>query len=194
MDVLEFYLSLESHQSRLSTDIGQRFYYVPQDTIRKLKGEFEEDRRLLQQSLAVMDDLERIPFLFLVTPMETESTYFLVMFDYIHEKALILGRKGLHGPDFHKDFAEWESWNGLALWRKIYASLIRPGSEDLEREPTFYETDLILVTNSMQSMYKPKLTSFLARLSFRPGYLRVCAASPGLQMELGPVYILSNNA
>jgi hypothetical protein len=74
--VLDFFLSLESHQSQLSTDLKKRFYYLSQDTIGNLTGELEDKKGLLQQSLKIIDENTlRCPFLFLVTPQLATTTY-----------------------------------------------------------------------------------------------------------------------
>ena len=146
--VLDFFLSLESHQSQLSTDFRKRFYYLSQDAIGNLTGELEDKMGLLQKSLTIIDENTlSCPFLFLVTPQTATPTYFLVMFDFREENALILGHCGLSGPDFRKTYGEWESWKGRTLWQNIYSALIRPGFEERETEPTVYETDLIPVRN-----------------------------------------------
>jgi hypothetical protein len=117
------------------------FYYLPQDTIRKLTGESQKDETLLRQSLGITaENIIPAPFLLLTT--QSTNIYFLVMFDFCQEKVLILGRRGLCAADFNKSYAEWESWNGDVLWRKISNALSWPG---LEREPNVYETDLIPV-------------------------------------------------
>jgi len=83
------------------------------------------------------------------------------MFDFREKKALILGHRGLSGPNFHnKVYGEWDSWKGRALWQNVYKALIRPGFEELEIEPTAYETDLILVVKSIPLMYKTNSNSF----------------------------------
>jgi hypothetical protein len=146
--VLDFFLSLESHQSQLSTDFRKRFYYLSQDVISNLTGELEDKKWLFQKFLTIIDENTlSCPFLFLVTPQTATPTYFLVMFDFREENALILGHHGLSGPDFHKTYGEWESWKGRALWQNIYSALIRPGFEQREKEPTVYKTDLIPVRN-----------------------------------------------
>jgi hypothetical protein len=156
--VLDFFLSLESYQSQLSTDFRKRFYYLSQDAINNLTGEFGHGQRLLQQSLTTIDEnTASCPFLFLVT---APTTYFLVMFDFRKGKALILGHLGLSGPDFHRTFGEWESWKGRVLWMKIYTALIRPGFEELDTEPIVYKTDLILVlAKSIPLIYNHNLDS-----------------------------------
>lgn len=181
--VLDFFLSLESRQSQISTDIRQPFYYLAQDTVRYLTRESGEDQGNLQKSITVINERAVIcPFLFLVTSQVEPSTYFLVVFDFFQEKVLILGRRGLSGPDFHKAYGEWESWNGNTLWRKIYRALTQAGLGELETmtEPTIYETDLIQVSNSMPLLIlKPNLfiLLFLAQFSFRSWNFRVCSAS-----------------
>jgi hypothetical protein len=147
--VLDFFLSLESHQSQLSTNFRERFYYLSQDAIHILtaSGELEDVQGVLKQSLSIIDEnTVSCPFLFLVTPRTAPTTYFLVLFDFRENIALILGRLGLSGPEFHKAYGEWESWKGHILWKKIQTVLIRPGFEELEREPSVYNTDLIPVT------------------------------------------------
>jgi hypothetical protein len=156
--VLDFFLSLESHQSQLSADFRKRFYYLSQDAVNNLTGEFEHDHELLQQSLTTIDEKTvSCPFLFLVT---APTTYFLVMFDFRGENVLILGHRGLSGPDFHKTYGEWESWKGHILWGKIYAALIRHRFEEPEREPTVYKTDMILVSKSIPLRYNHNSNSF----------------------------------
>lgn len=152
--VLDFFLSLESHQSQSSTDFSQRFHYLSQDTILNLTEELEHNRRLLKRSLTNEKAVD-CPFLFLVISPVTPNTYFLVVFDFIQERVLVLGHRGLFGPNFHKAYGEWESWNGPTLWRKFYAALIQParGFEEHKMEPTVYETDLIPVSNSMPLIY-----------------------------------------
>jgi len=192
--VLDFFLSLESRKSQLSTDFNQRFYYLTQDVILNLTGQLEEDQALLQQTFAIIDErTASVPFLFLVA---SQNNYFLVMFDFIKEKVLILGHCGLSGPDFHIARGEWGSWKGRALWRKIHAALNLPqagyGAPEQEIEPTIYETDFILVYNSTLLIYRANLPFFLDKFSFRPWYFGICAASPGWQMELEQVFILDN--
>jgi len=156
--VLDFFLNLESHQSQLSTDFKKRFYYLSQDTINNLTGEFGHEQGPLQQTLTTIDEKTvSCPFLFLVT---APTTYFLVMFDFCKGNALILGHRGLSGPDFHKAYGEWESWKGRVLWLKIYTALIRPGFEELDTEPIVYETDLILVAKSIHLIYNLNLEAF----------------------------------
>lgn len=154
--VLDFFLSLESHQSQSSTNFSQRFHYLPQDTIHNLTEELGNNQKLLKRCLKLTNEKTvDCPFLFLVTSPVTPNTYFLVMFHFIQEKALVLGHRGLSGPDFYKTYGEWESWNGHTLWRKIYTALIQParGFEEHEMKPTVYETDLIPVSNSMPLIY-----------------------------------------
>lgn len=161
--VLDFFLSLESHQSQLPTDFGKRFYYLSQDTISNLTGELEDMKGLLQQSLTIMDgNTLCCPFVFLVTPQKETTTYFLVMFDFHEENVLILGQSGLSGPGFHKTLGEWDSWKGHTLWRNLYAALVSPGFKELERtEPTVYKTDLILVAKPIYIyIYKTNPNSF----------------------------------
>lgn len=107
----------------------------------KLTGESQHDETLLRQSLGITtEEIVPAPLLFLIP--QSAKMYFLVMFDFFEEKALILGRRGLDGADFIKDHAEWESWNGDTLWHKISNALSWPG---LKSKPRVYETDLILV-------------------------------------------------
>jgi hypothetical protein len=161
--VLDFFLSLESHQSQLSDDFTKRFYYLSQDTIRNLTQELESEQPW-QQSLTIIDEMTAsCPFLFLVKPRSATTTYFLVMFDFHQKIALILGQHGLSGPDFHKTLGEWGSWNGRPLWLKIYNTLIRPGFEYLETEPNVYKSDLIVVRKkSIPLIYKPNQNFILA--------------------------------
>ena len=162
--VLDFFLTCTSHQSQTSGESTQRFYYLSKDTIGRLTGDVEEDQTLLRQSLAITtEEIIPAPLLFLI--VLAPNTYFLVMFDFIEAKALILGRHGLSGPDFNKAFAEWESWNGRTIWWKLYHAFLGPGSEELDRETIFYEADLILVLYSMKNYYgrKARLNLYFQR-------------------------------
>lgn len=142
--VLDFFLSCESHRSRTSIGSAQCFYYVDQNTVEKMTGDSEEDQSLLRNCLAIKTgEIPPAPILILITT--GHNTYFLAMFDFLQAKALILGRRGLAGSDFTKAYAEWGSWNGRMLWQQIYNALIWPASEEIEREPIAYETDLIPV-------------------------------------------------
>lgn len=142
--VLDFFLSCESHRSQSSIGSAQRFYYLDQNTLKKMTGDSKEDQTLLRNLLAITTGkIPLAPFLILITT--GHNTYFMAMFDFIQEKALILGRRGVAGSDFNKAYAEWGSWNGRTLWRKIHNALIWPESEELEVEPIAYETDLISV-------------------------------------------------
>lgn len=140
--VLDFFLSCESHRSRISIGSAQQFYYLDQNTLGKMTGDSKEDQSLLRNLLAITTGkIPPAPFLILIT--SGPNTYFLAMFDFLQVKALILGRRGLVGSDFNRAYAEWGSWNGPVLWKKIYNALIWPRSEELE--PIAYETDLIPV-------------------------------------------------
>ena len=141
ISVLDFFLGCKSHQSRISTESTSWFYHLSQDTMEKLTGESQHHKTLLRQSLGITtEEIVPAPVLFLIP--QSETTYFLVMFDFFEEKALIAGRRGIDGADFIKDYAEWESWKGNILWHGISNALSWPG---LKREPRVYETDLILV-------------------------------------------------
>jgi hypothetical protein len=112
----------------------------------KLTGDSKEDHTLLRNFLAITTEkILLAPFLILITT--GKNTYFLAMFDFFRDKALILGRCGFSGSNFDKAYAEWGSWNGRTLWQKIHNALILPGSEEMKVEPISYETDLIPVTN-----------------------------------------------
>jgi len=142
--VLDFFLSCESHRSRFSLCSAQSFYYIDQNTLGKLTGDFKEDHTLLRNFLAITtEEILLAPFLILITT--GHNTYFLAMFDFLQDRALILGRRG--PSDFNKEFAEWGSWNGPTLWQKIHNALNLHGSEEMEVDPISYETDLIPVTN-----------------------------------------------
>jgi hypothetical protein len=119
-----------------------------------MTGELADKKGLLQRCLTIIDeDTLHCPFLFLVTPPTATTTYFLVMFDFSKENVLILGRRGLSGPGSYKAYGEWESWKGRTLWQNVYSALIRPGFKELQSEPTVFETNLILVTKSIQFLY-----------------------------------------
>ena len=142
--VLDFFLSCKSHRSQNSIDSSQKFYYIDQNTLCQLTGDPEEDQTLLRNLLAITTGkIALAPIIFLIT--SGHNTYFLAMFDFLQVKALILGRHGLARSDLRTGYAEWESWNGHMLWQKFYNALIWPGSEELGKEPTAYETDMIPV-------------------------------------------------
>jgi hypothetical protein len=191
--VLDFFLSWESHHSRTSSDSSRWFYYLSRDVVRKLTGNFEDDRTLLRQWLVITTDhIIFAPFLFLVEHGPT--AYFLVMFDFVHGKGVVFGRRGRSGADFSKAFAEWNSWNGHMLWNRIYNALISPETEEMEREPAIYESDLILVLTPLSLLCNSNLLLGLARFSLWPWYFGLFSSSPGRSMELGSLYILCAHA
>ena len=178
--VLDFYLNCESHRSRSSLSSAQWFYYIDQNTAGKLKGDSKEDHKLLRNFFAIATEkILLAPFLILITT--GHNTYFLAMFDFLQDKALILGRCGLPGSDFNKAYAEWRSWNGHTLWQKIHNALIIDKSKEMEVEPISYETDLIPVTNISVFLYK-----ILTYLTFQ----RNSHSGPGI---LGFVQLLKEN-
>jgi hypothetical protein len=175
--VLDFFLSYESHRSRFPQSSAQWFYYLDRNTVEKLTGDSKEDHTLLRSFLAITTEkILLAPFLILIST--GSSTYFLTMFDFLQDKALILGRRGLSGPNFNKAYAEWESWNGRTLWQKIRNALILRGLEEMEVEPISYETDLIPVRNIFLLLIQnPNLLYILAKFSLRAWNFRICAAS-----------------
>lgn len=116
--VLDFFLSWKSHQGQHSGNSANRFYYLPTETVQKLTGDLNHDNTLVQKCLGFESQpIPDAPVIFLVTSMP--NTYFLALFHFSKEKSLILGRHKLQTLDVISGHAEWESWSGPTLWKRI---------------------------------------------------------------------------
>lgn len=118
LSVLDFFLSWKSYQSQHSGDSAYGFYYLNTETIQKLSGNPDHDNPLVKKCLGFdTQPINHAPVIFLVT--FRQNTYFLALFDFSEKKALILGRHALQQLDSVTAHAEWESWNGPVLWKRI---------------------------------------------------------------------------
>jgi hypothetical protein len=150
--VLDFFLSLESHQSQHhSGNSANCFYYLRTETVQKLTGDPDHDNTLVQQCLGFdSQPINDAPVIFLVS--FTQNTYFLALFDFSEGKALILGRYGPKRLDLISVHAEWESWNGPTLWKRIGRAFNWLTSEIGEAQPmvVVYEANWIPVYLSIK--------------------------------------------
>jgi hypothetical protein len=118
--VLDFFLSWESHQSQNCGSSASRFYYLQSGTVLKLTGDPDHDKYLIKKCLGLSKEpIDCAPVIFLVTPRFRQNTYFLVLFDFSEKKVLILGRCSPGPMYFMPARADWETWDGPALWRRI---------------------------------------------------------------------------
>lgn len=111
-------MSWESHQSQRLDNPVNGFHYINSETVQNLTGDPNHNKSLLEKCLGSGNQpINYAPVIFLV-PFG-QNTYFLALFDFSEGKALVLGRHGPGGPDFISVHAEWESWNGPVLWKRI---------------------------------------------------------------------------
>jgi hypothetical protein len=144
--LLDFFLSWESHQSQVLGKGVNSFYYLHSEMVKGLTGELDQDKSLLKKGLGLSNPIiDCAPVLFLVN--FEPNTYFLVMFDFSEKKALILGRYTLRRIHFTFPYAEWRSWNGPLLWKRIGRAFNWLSAEMIEGEPKamIYETNWIPV-------------------------------------------------
>ena len=151
--VLDFFLSFESYQSQPSGDSDTCFYYLHTDTIQKLTGDPDHDKTLVKKCLD-FDTLpiNNAPVIFLVS--FRPNTYFLALFDFEEGKVLILGRYRSGRLDPISIHAEWVSWNGSALWKRIGMAFnwLTSEIEEAQHMPVVYEANWILVYLSIISL------------------------------------------
>ena len=149
--VLNFFLSWESHQSQLSGKPANRFYYLPTETVRKLTGDLTHDNMLVQKCLGFdTQPIPNGPIIFLVA--FAPKTYFLVLFDFSEKRCFILGRARLQTLDVISVHAEWESWSGPTLWKRIGSAFYWIISEMTEDKSmvVVYELNWIPVYSCIQ--------------------------------------------
>jgi hypothetical protein len=144
--ILDFFLSWESLQSRHCGNSAGCFYYLHNETVQKLSGDPDHDRSLLKKCFGFSNQhINYAPVMFLVSL--TQNTYFLVLFDFSENKALILGRYSQRKLDFISSHAEWRSWHGPTLWNRIGRAFNWLTSEMIEGQPevVVYEANWIPV-------------------------------------------------
>ena len=142
--ILDLYLIHEANLSQLAQDTNKQFYYLDTYVLQHMTGDQDQDHTLFKSCLSITSNqMIGVPILFLVTI--GPSKYFLAMFEFSKQKALILGCTSLPSQHFTKVYAEWNSWNGPALWDKIYAAFYLPGLQSRGSSQIVYESDCIPV-------------------------------------------------
>jgi hypothetical protein len=160
--ILDFFLSWKSYQSQHSGNSAGCFYYLNTETIQKLNGDPDQDNTLVQKCLDInTQSVCHAPVIFLVT--FGQNTYFLVLFDFSEKKALILGRYRFQTLDVVSVHAEWQSWDGPTLWKRIGRAFNWLTAEMNDARSTaviykakwiiqgFYKTILILKNQNFQN-------------------------------------------
>jgi hypothetical protein len=149
--VLDFFLSWESHQSQHSGNSANHFYYLPTETVQKLTGDLNHDNILVRKCLGFESQpISDAPVIFLVT--FTPNTYFLALFHFSKERCFILGKYRLQTLDVISVHAEWESWSGPTLWKRIGRAFNWLTSEGAEAQSmvVIYEASWIPVYSCIQ--------------------------------------------
>ena len=91
LQALDYFLSWQSHQSQDSTNF---FYHLNVKTIQKLTRDSNHDKTLVKNWLDSNTQwIKHAPVTFLIS--FGQNAYYLTLFDFAENKALILGH---HGP------------------------------------------------------------------------------------------------
>lgn len=139
LPLLDFFLACEYQRSRLSAGGNSKFYYVDRDAVKGVRGTGGDGGYALRVALGGNPD-DPVPDAPVLLLIEQGAGYFLVIFGFHARKALILGRSG----NAYLGHPEWESWNGLALWKNI--GLGFGWARCCEDKPQVYERDWIPVS------------------------------------------------
>jgi hypothetical protein len=141
LQALDFFLSWKSYQSQHSTNF---FYHLNIETIQKLSGDSDHDNTLVKYSLgSSTQPIKHAPVTLLISLRQNE--YFLAFFDFAQNKTLILGHRGPVTMDIVTVHLEWESWDGLTLWKRIRQAFNWMDSEETQPMPVIYEANWIPV-------------------------------------------------
>ena len=139
LPALDLFLSWKSHKSQRSTNF---FYHLNVETIQKLTGDPNHDNTLLRNHLdSNTQPIKHAPVSFLISL--GQNAYYLALFDFAENKALILGRCGSITMDMVAVHLEWESWDGPTLWKRIGQAF--HWMEETEPMPVIYEANWIPV-------------------------------------------------
>ena len=115
LQALDSFLSWQSHQSQDSTNF---FYHLNIETIQKLTGDSNHDKTLVKNWLDSNTQwIKHAPVTFLISL--GQNVYYLTLFDFAENKALILGHCGPVTVDIVTVHLKWEAWDGPTLWKRI---------------------------------------------------------------------------